>query len=64
MPVCARKQTNGPPVIGQGFSLQETATAIMHCQAEQCTHPPPPVSLPCPTLSANAEPIFKTDCAN
>ena len=79
-PICARKQTNGPPVIDQGFStgncnrhhvlpgrvvglfvqesrqmahqsftkafLQTAATAIMCCQAERWTHPPPPVPPP------------------
>ena len=49
MPVCARKQTNGPPVIGQGFSTGRVVD--------------PPTS-PYPTLSAIAEPIFKTDCTN
>ena len=34
-PVCARKQTNGPPGIDQGFFLQAAAMAAMHCQPEQ-----------------------------
>ena len=81
-PVCARKQTNGPPGIDQGFSTGSCncrhalsaravppCTAAMHCQPERCRHAlsaravHPPTS-PCPTLSASAEPIFKTDCAN
>ena len=41
-PVCVRKQTNGPPIFTKA-SLQAAATATVHCQAEQWTHPPPPV---------------------
>ena len=42
-PVCARRQTNGPPAALTGAFLQAAATAAMHCQPERCTHPRPPV---------------------
>ena len=42
MSVCARKQTNGPPGVNQGFSTASCTTA-MHCQPEGSTDPPPPV---------------------
>ena len=42
MPVCARKQINGPPGIDQGFSTG-SCDACMHCHPERCTHTPPPV---------------------
>ena len=45
-PVCARKQTNGPPDIDQGFSTGSCNHhhALSLCQPERCTHSPPPVS--------------------
>ena len=58
MPVCARKQTNGPPGIDQGFSTGSCNRR--HALSARAVHPP---TSPCPTLSASAEPIFKTDCA-
>ena len=52
MPICARRQTNGPPGIDQGFSQGSNNRRY----ALSPTHLP---------LSAGAEPIFKlTDCAN
>ena len=41
-PVCAKNQTNGPPVLTRAF-LQPAATAAMHCHPQGCTHPPPPL---------------------
>ena len=38
-PVCARKQTNFPPGIDQGFSTG----SCNHRHALSCTHPPPSV---------------------
>ena len=58
-PVCTRKQTNGSSVIDQGFSTGSYNRH--HTQSGRVVDPPPS---PCPTLSASAEPIFKTDCAN
>ena len=40
IPVCARKQKNGPP---SAAFLHPVATATMHCHPEGCTHPPPSV---------------------
>ena len=42
-PICARKQTNGPPGIDHRAFLQVATMAAMHGQPEQFTHPPPPV---------------------
>ena len=42
------------PALIRAF-LQPAATAVMNCNQEGCTHPPP--------FSASTEPIFKTDCA-
>ena len=58
-PICARKQTNGPPVIDQSFSTGSCNRH--HALSGRAVYPP---TSPCPTLSASAEPIFKTDCAN
>ena len=59
MPVCARKQTNGPPGADQGFSTASCNS--LHALSPIGVHPP---TSPYPTLFASAEPIFKTDCAN
>ena len=55
--VCARKQTNGPPGIDQGFSTSSCNRC--HALSARAVHPP---TSTCPTLSASAEPIFKMDC--
>ena len=39
MAICARKWTNDPPGIDQGFL--QAAMATMHCQPEWCIHAPP-----------------------
>ena len=58
-PICARKQTNGPPVIDQGFS---TGSYNRHYALYgRAVHPP---TSPYLTLSASAEFIFKMDCTN
>ena len=59
MPICARKQTNGPPGTDQGFST--TSYNSRHALSPIGVHPP---TSPYPILSASAEPIFKMDCAN
>ena len=54
-PVCARRQTNGPLVIDQGFS-----TGSCNCHHVLSGRAVDPSTSPYPTLSASAEPIFKT----
>ena len=58
-PVCARKETNGPPVNDPDFP---TGSCNRHHALSRRAVDPP--TSPCPTLSASTEPIFKTDCAN
>ena len=58
-PVRARKQANGPPGIDQGFSTGSCKRRRV--LSARAVHPP---TSPCPTLSASAEPIFKTVCTN
>ena len=58
-PVCARKQTNGPHGIEQGFSTG--SCNCCHALSARVVYSP---TSPCPTLSASTEPIFKTDCSN
>ena len=57
--VCARKQKNGPSSADQVFSIASCNSR--HALSPRGVHPP---TSPCPTLSASAEPIFKTDCTN
>ena len=54
MAVCARKQTNGPPGIDQGFSTG--SCNHRHALSARAVHPP---NSPCPTLSTSAEPTSK-----
>ena len=54
--VCTRKEKNGPSSADQAFSK----ASCNSCQALSPTAVHPPTSL-CPTLSANAEIIFKMD---
>ena len=64
MPVCARKQTNGPPGADWAF-LQPAATAAMHCHLKGWGAPTPPPPPPPPfLLFANTKPFLKMDCAN
>ena len=65
-PICPRKQTNGPPVIDQGFSTG-SCTATMRCQAERWTYPPPPPYLVCilfgmPSLHLHTFLLFFKSC--
>ena len=53
-PVCARKQTNCPPGIDEGFS-----TGSCNRRHELSARAVYPATSPCPTLSASEEPIFK-----
>ena len=60
MPVCARKQTNGPPGADWAF-LQPAATAAMHYLSPKgvgCTYPL--LFLP----FASTKPFLKMNCAN
>ena len=54
MPICARKQTNGPPSMDQCFPTGSCNGR--HALSPRVVYPP--------TSPASAEPIFKTDCAN
>ena len=54
MPISARRQTNGPPSIDQGFSTGSCNSR--YALSARVVHPP---TSPCPTLSASAEPIVK-----
>ena len=56
-PVCARRQTNGPPGIDQG--IYTGSCKGRHALSAGAVHPPS--SRP---LSASAELLFKTDCAH
>ena len=57
--VCTRKQKNGPSSAYQAFSIASCNSR--HALSPRGVHP---TTSPCPTLSANTEPIFKMDCAN
>ena len=41
-PVCDESKQMAHLALTKAF-LQAAGTAAMHCQPEQCTHPPPPV---------------------
>ena len=56
MPVCARKQTNCPPGIDQGFSTDNCNA----CHALSARGVQTPTS-PCPTLSASSKQMAPTD---
>ena len=57
--VCTKKQKNGPSSADQFFPIASCNSR--RTPSPKAVHPP---TSPCPTLSASAEPIFKTDCAN
>ena len=59
MPICVKKERNGPASANQGFSTATQGTCHVHST--------PRYNLPTflyPTFYASAKPIFKTDCAN
>ena len=58
-PVCTRKQKDGPSSADQSHSIASCNSR--HAQSAKAVHLP---TSPCPTLSASAEPIFKTGCTN
>ena len=76
--VCTRKQKNGPSSADQALSIAscnsrhalpssaDQALSIASCNSRhalsaRAVHP---ATSPCPTLSASAEPIFKTESSN